>query len=186
MSAIHTFSGRRIDPCAPVRDALSIDDIAHALSLICRAGGHFPQFYSVCQHSVACAREAAARGFSRRVQLLCLLHDASEAYLADMTRPVKAQLPQYGDYEARLQTLIYEIFAGGAPTAGEQKQITVADDCMLRAEFLHFMHVDLIPTGETPQSDMTFETLPFDEAARAFLALYRALSPGAREEGLRD
>ena len=63
MSAIHTFSGKKIDPCAPDSAALSVEDIAHALSLICRAGGHFPQFYSVCQHSVACAREAAARGF---------------------------------------------------------------------------------------------------------------------------
>ena len=81
MSAIHTFSGKKIDPCAPDSAALSVEDIAHALSLICRAGGHFPQFYSVCQHSVACAREAAARGYSVRLQLLCLLHDASEAYL---------------------------------------------------------------------------------------------------------
>ena len=176
MSSIHTFSGKKIDPCAPDRDALSIRDIAHALSLICRAGGHFPQFYSVCQHSVACAKEAAARGCSKRVQLLCLLHDASEAYLSDMTRPVKAQLPQYGDYEARLQTLIYETFAGGVPTAEERVQITAADDCMLRAEFLHFMDVDLLPQGEAPQSDVSFGAVPFDEAARAFLDLYRFLT----------
>ncbi len=179
MSAIHTFSGRKIDPCAPDRDALSVDDIAHALSLICRAGGHFPQFYSVCQHSVACAREAAARGFSRRVQLLCLLHDASEAYLADMTRPVKAQLPQYGDYEARLQSLIYETFAGAVPAAGEQAKITAVDDCMLRAEFLHFMGVDLLPQGDAPQSEPSFDVLPFDDAARAFLDLYRFLTLSA-------
>lgn len=178
MSAIHTFSGKQIDPCAPQRDALCLDDIAHALSLICRAGGHFSSFYSVCQHSVACAAEAAARGWSRRVQLLCLLHDASEAYLADMTRPVKAQLPQYGDYEARLQTLIYETFAGGAPTPAEQEQINAADDCMLRAEFLHFMGVDLLPDGEAPQSAVAFLPTPFDEAAQTFLRQYGALTAG--------
>lgn len=177
MSAIHTFSGKQIDPCAPTCDALSVEDIAHALSLICRAGGHFPQFYSVCQHSVACAREARARGFSRRVQLLCLLHDASEAYLADMTRPVKAQLPQYADYEARLQAMIYETFAGGAPTAGEQAKITTVDDCMLRAEFLHFMQIDLLPQGDAPRSDVAFDPQPFDAAACAFLDLYRCLIP---------
>ena len=176
MSDIHTFSGKKIDPCAPERDALSIRDIAHALSLICRAGGHFPQFYSVCQHSVACAAEAKARGWGKRVQLLCLLHDASEAYLSDMTRPVKAQLPQYGDYEARLQTLIYETFAGGAPTAGEQAQITAADDCMLRAEFLHFMGVDLLPQGDEPKSDVSFDEIPFEKAARAFLDVFRFLT----------
>jgi hypothetical protein len=176
VSAIHTFSGRKIDPCAPTSDALSIRDIAHALSLVCRAGGHFPQFYSVCQHSVACAREAAARGWSKRLQLLCLLHDASEAYLSDMTRPVKEQLPQYGDYEARLQALIYETLAGGAPTADEQRLITAADDCMLRAEFLHFMDIDLMPDAGAPQSDVSFNVTPFDEAARAFLELYRFLT----------
>ena len=164
MSAIHTFSGKTIDPCAPDSAALSVDDIAHALSLICRAGGHFPQFYSVCQHSVACAREAAARGYGARLQLLCLLHDASEAYLADITRPVKAQLPQYESYEARLQGLIYETFAGGAPTAQEQKQLSAVDDCMLRAEFLHFMNVDLLPHGETLLTAPPFSLQPFDEA----------------------
>ena len=176
MSAIHTFSGKKIDPCAPDSAALSVEDIAHALSLICRAGGHFPQFYSVCQHSVACAREAAERGYSVRLQLLCLLHDASEAYLADITRPVKAQLPQYGDYEARLQSLIYETFAGGAPTADEQKQLSAVDDCMLRAEFLHFMDVDLLPNGGTLLTAPAFSLQPFDEAAGAFIALYQTLT----------
>ena len=179
MSAIHTFSGRKIDPCAPDRDALSVDDIAHALSLICRAGGHFPQFYSVCQHSVACAREAAARGFSRRVQLLCLLHDASEAYLADMTRPVKAQLPQYGDYEARLQSLIYETFAGGGPSDTEQSQVSAVDDAMLRAEFLHFMDVDLLPQTPALLSAPDFSFVPFDTAAQRFLNLYASLTATA-------
>ena len=176
MSAIHTVSRRRIDPCAPERDALCVEDIAHALSMICRAGGHFPQFYSVCQHSVACAREAAARGYSARLQLLCLLHDASEAYLADITRPVKAQLPQYGDYEARLQGLIYETFAGGAPTGDEQTKLSAVDDAMLRAEFLHFLDVDLIPGGETLRTAPAFSLQPFDEAAGEYIALYRALT----------
>ena len=175
MSAIHPISGKTIDPCAPDAAALALEDIAHALSLICRAGGHFSRFYSVCQHSVACAEEAAARGCSARVQKLCLLHDASEAYLADITRPVKAQLPQYESYEARLQRLIYETFAGGAPTREEQAQIDAVDDAMLRAEFLHFMGVDLIPGGEALQKARSFDQLPFEEAAKRFLALYRTL-----------
>ena len=176
MSAIHTFTGKQIDPCHPAPDALCIEDIAHALSLVCRAGGHFRQYYSVCQHCVACAAEAKARGMSRRVQLLCLLHDSSEAYLADITRPVKAQLPQYGDYEARLQGLIYETFAGGTPTADEQKQLSSVDDCMLRAEFLHFMDVDLLPNGGTLLTAPPFSLQPFDEAAGVFIALYQALT----------
>lgn len=179
MSAIHTFTGKQIDPCHPAPEALCVADIAHALSLVCRAGGHFPQFYSVCQHSVACAGEAKARGMSQRVQLLCLLHDASEAYLADITRPVKAQLPQYFTYEVRLQTMIYETFAGGVPSDAEQSQITAVDDAMLRAEFLHFMDVDLLP--ETPDllTAPDFSLLPFNTAAQRFLDCFAALTATA-------
>ena len=176
MSAIHTFMGKKIDPCHPAPDALCVEDIAHALSLICRAGGHFPQFYSVCQHSVACAAEAKARGMSRRVQLLCLLHDASEAYLADITRPVKAQLPQYFIYEARLQSLIYETFAGGVPSEAEQMQVSVVDDAMLRAEFLHFMQVDLLPQTSGLLTAPDFALVPFETAARRFLNRFAALT----------
>ncbi len=179
MSAIHTFTGKQIDPCHPAPDALCIEDIAHALSLVCRAGGHFRQYYSVCQHCVACTAEAKARGMSRRVQLLCLLHDGSEAYLSDITRPVKAQLPQYFTYEAQLQSLIYETFAGGVPEDAEQAQISAVDDAMLRAEFLHFMDVDLLPQTPALLSAPDFSFVPFDTAAQRFLNLYASLTATA-------
>jgi 5'-deoxynucleotidase YfbR-like HD superfamily hydrolase len=51
-------------------------------------------------------KEAKSRGYSNRIQLACLLHDASEAYLSDVTRPVKAELPQYKEIEAPLQETI--------------------------------------------------------------------------------
>ena len=72
-----------------------------------------------------------------------------------------------------------ETFAGAVPAAGEQAKITAVDDCMLRAEFLHFMGVDLLPQGDAPQSEPSFDVLPFDDAARAFLDLYRFLTLGA-------
>ena len=94
MSEILTFTGKMFDPIHPDPALIDIRDIAHALSCLARANGHFPTFYSVGQHCLNCAREAIARGYSRRVQLACLLHDASEAYLSDVTRPVKAELPR--------------------------------------------------------------------------------------------
>ena len=93
MSEILTHTRVMFDPVHPDPALIDIRDIAHALSMLCRANGHFPTFYSVGQHCINCAAEAAARGYSRRVQLACLLHDASEAYLADVTRPVKKELP---------------------------------------------------------------------------------------------
>ena len=95
MSAIKTYTGIMFDPLEPNAALIRIEDIAHALAMLCRANGHFKSFYSVGQHCINCAEEAAARGYSARVQLGCLLHDGSEAYLSDVTRPVKKALSKY-------------------------------------------------------------------------------------------
>ena len=64
MSYITTVTGKHFYPLNPNQQDIDIEDIAHALSLICRANGHFRHFYSVAQHSIACAEEAIARGHS--------------------------------------------------------------------------------------------------------------------------
>lgn len=73
MSYITTVTGKHFYPLDPNRQDIDIEDIAHALSLICRANGHFRHFYSVAQHSIACDAEAVARGCSLEVILGCLL-----------------------------------------------------------------------------------------------------------------
>lgn len=65
------------------------------LSLICRGNGHVQTFWSVGQHCICCAKEAAARGLSDRMVLACLLHDASECYMSDVPTPFKKELPEY-------------------------------------------------------------------------------------------
>ena len=107
MSAIMTRSHIMFDPLLPDPALIDIRDIAHSLSMLCRANGHFQSFYSVGQHCINCCNEAAARGYSRRVQLACLLHDGSEAYLSDVTRPVKEELPRYKQIEEPLQEIIW-------------------------------------------------------------------------------
>ena len=82
---------------------VSLKDIVHALSLLCWGGGHIKYFYSVAQHSINCMKEA--RGWSKRVQLACLLHDASEAYISDIIRPVKIYLFNYLEIENRIVML---------------------------------------------------------------------------------
>ena len=108
MSEIITYAGIWINPLEPKKEDIDIRDIAHALSLVCRGNGHVKYFYSVAQHSISCYMEAKARGYSKKVQLACLLHDASEAYLSDITRPVKRKLTEYQVIEQRLQNLIWE------------------------------------------------------------------------------
>ena len=89
MSYITTYTGKHFDPIQPEPGLFDLTDISHALSLLCRGNGHMKHFYSVAQHSIACAEEAKARGYSARVQLGCLLHDASEAYLGDGWKQLK-------------------------------------------------------------------------------------------------
>lgn len=85
---ITTYTGIDFYPLDPRIEDFSTRDIAHALSLLCRANGHYRHFYRVGQHSINGAKEARLRNYSQRVQLRCLLHDASEAYISHITRPV--------------------------------------------------------------------------------------------------
>ncbi len=131
MSEILTHTRVMFDPVHPDPELIDIRDIAHSLSMLCRANGHFPTFYSVGMHSINCCAEAAARGYTRRVQLACLLHDASEAYLADVTRPVKKELPRYLEIEAPLQDAIWEKFLGRPLTKEEYTQVFAIDHAVL-------------------------------------------------------
>lgn len=143
MSYITTVSGIHFYPLNPHPDDINTDDIAHALSLICRANGHFKYFYSVAQHCIACANEAIARGYSWEVILGSLLHDASEAYLCDVTRPVKKHIPQYLQAEEKLQDVIWKRFIGRELTDTEKNQIFEIDDDILSMEFHLLMPEDL-------------------------------------------
>lgn len=124
---IRTFSGIHMSPADPRPEEICIEDIAHALSLMTRANGHFPVFYSVAQHSLDCAAMAQAEGRSSREVLACLLHDASEAYLSDITRPVKGCLPEYRRIEQVLQEMIYEKYLIAPPTEREREIVKRMD-----------------------------------------------------------
>lgn len=87
MSWIQTASGGRFDLEAPRAEDISLGDVAHALSNLCRFNGHCRSFYSVAQHSELVAH--ALLRFDRDVARAGLLHDASEAYLGDVVRPLK-------------------------------------------------------------------------------------------------
>ena len=137
MEPIITYTGITMCPLAPEESDFEIKDIAHALSLMTRANGHFIRFYSVGQHSLACSLEGEARGYSPRICLALLLHDASEAYLSDITRPVKVSMPNYSEFEKHLQKVLFNAFGIGELTFEEGKMISSVDDAMLYYEFEH-------------------------------------------------
>jgi len=176
MSQIMTHSHKMFDPLRPDPKLIDITDIAHALSMLCRANGHFRSFYSVGQHCINCALEAKARGYSKRVQLGCLLHDASEAYLADVTRPVKQELPRYQQIEEPLQETIWQTFMGTAPDAEEQKLIFLIDDDVLLNEFPALMGAKISETVPQLQAVPQFAFTGFEECQQAFLQLFTQLT----------
>lgn len=107
---INTRSGVRITPLEPDPDAIVLEDIAHALSNLSRFAGQGREFYSVACHAVHVSREVEARGGSPAAQRWGLLHDASEAYFADVPAPVKGSLPGYTYAEKRFQAAVRDAF----------------------------------------------------------------------------
>jgi len=123
---IHTFTGKKFHPLDPDPSMIDIEDIAHALSNLCRYGGHVRRFYSVAQHS--CLVGGAV---PERFRAWGLLHDATEAYLVDMPRPIKNEMPQYKLAETRLSHAICLRF-GLDPV--EPKAVKDVDTRILRNE----------------------------------------------------
>ena len=176
MSRIMTNSHKMFDPLAPETELIDIADIAHALSMLCRANGHFKSFYSVGQHCINCMREAKARGYSQRVQLGCLLQDASEAYLSDVTRPVKQELPQYKLIEEPLQAAIWAKWIAPSLTAEEEWLVFLVDDDILEREFIALMGHQLSPQLNPVLSQPEFSFTGFDTCKQEFLQLFEELT----------
>lgn len=89
-----TYTGRKFWPLDPLAEEVHIEDIAHALSVICRFGGHTQEFYSVAQHSCLVADLVATKTQDKLTLLTALLHDAAEAYTGDVIRPIKKHQPE--------------------------------------------------------------------------------------------
>ncbi len=108
---IRTVSGNYVNLLNPDPDTITIEDIAHSLSQQCRFGGNLPFFYSVAQHSVHVSKLCRA-GY----ELQALMHDASEAYLLDIPRPLKILLGEaYKKIENNMMRVIADKFGFDFP-----------------------------------------------------------------------
>lgn len=105
MTWILTHSGQQFDLLRPNASMIKPGDIAHALAHLCRFNGHSRGHYSMAQHSLIVASLVPAEH-----QLVALLHDAAEAYIGDMTQPLKAVLPEYQYIEHQIWLAVCDRF----------------------------------------------------------------------------
>lgn len=103
---MQTYAGVQFWPLDPRPEEIVWQDIASALSKMCRFGGHTHTFYSVAEHCVLMSRWIEDKTGDRKLALAALLHDAAEAYVGDMVRPLKQHMPDFKAVEQRLMDMI--------------------------------------------------------------------------------
>lgn len=168
-----SFTGRQFWPADPRPGDVCIEDIAHALANVCRFGGMVRKFYSVAQHSVivseTCLEEHALHG---------LLHDATEAYLGDVIRPLKGELSGYKVLESMWASAIGRSFGLGDALEHLPADVKRGDRIALSTEYR-----DLMPPGgptwvtdETPPLPLSITPWAPELAEQRFLDRFRALS----------
>ena len=102
-SVFTTFSGLKLDYASPEGFNFLIEDIAHGLSQTCRYGGQCQVPYNVAQHSVMVSKMVP-----HHLAISALLHDASEAYMCDIPKPLKVLLPGYSKIEERVEIALFK------------------------------------------------------------------------------
>lgn len=139
-----TYTGRAFWPLDPRPSEVCAEDIAHALSMQCRFGGHCADFWSVAQHSVCVSRIVPPED-----ALAGLLHDAAEAYLVDLPRPIKRFMAAYRAAEARIAQVIGERF--GVDLVNLPASVKHADEVMLATEKRDLMINSFRDWGPLPE-----------------------------------
>lgn len=180
---IHVHSGGRFYFNPDFQYEYNIEDIAHALSMICRYGGHCRYHYSVAQHSLAIASVLT----DPLEKVYALLHDASEAYLGDIPRPLKhsGTFEEYREIEAQLENDIFASF--GLDVDKMPEYIKYLDHNIVRNEAVNLFDREPDWTTKFEKLDMDkqlfYRTAP-EVIERKFLQTFKEAYAAAVERGL--
>ncbi len=162
-------SGAYFDFTTPEQCDFTIQDIAHGLAMTCRFAGQCRRFYSVAQHSVLISELVAPED-----ALAGLMHDAAEAFVGDMAKPLKVLLPEYKEIEMRIESAIFERFGIAQPLPPSIKE---ADVRMLATEQRQVMRNrdDWDYTRGRQSFDIVIDEWPPVVAKKRFLDRFAAL-----------
>lgn len=165
---IQTYSSKRFNVLHPRPEDILLRDIVHSLSMICRFNGHISGSipYTVAQHCVLvsdiCGEE---------LKLCGLMHDFSEAYIMDISAPIK-RMPMFDEYrkmEANIQNMIYEKFGWKGP---EHPDVKKADLILLATEARDLMS-PLHPDWKLTVTPLPFKIVPLNSGDAEALLLER-------------
>lgn len=167
-TSIAIFNGDFFDFEKPEIHDFDIDVIAHSLSNLCRFTGHTIRHYSVAEHSVLVSRlvppELAFDG---------LMHDAAEAYLGDVSSPLKAMLPEYKKIEKRVEAALAEFYGLRFPLPIEVKH---ADKQLYRQELSQVTNgQDNLWFTDLPDANVLVAGMQAKDAKKAFLNRFKEL-----------
>lgn len=165
---VQTYTGRKFVLSKPLSGDIGIEDIAHSLAYQCRFAGHCREFYSIAEHSV---RAAQLVRHSLRKQ--ALLHDAAEAYIGDITRPMKRLIPAIVDLEREIWAKIAERFDIKVEL---DEEVRYADNVMLATEARDLMTPPPEPWESLPEP-LPHALIPWApvRAESWFLSIFYAL-----------
>lgn len=169
-------SGRLFDLSDPESSPIDVGDIAHGLAHTCRYAGQCKCFYSVAEHSVLVSENVPT------ATLAALFHDAAEAYVGDMSRPLKQLLPEYAKIEKKISQAIFASLGIDWPPPPEVKAadyaVMAAEQAVLMPEgtneWLH--QTDIVP------AKVEIRRLTPEEAKDFFMRRYRILTQSNQTE----
>ena len=162
---IQTYTGKKFWLLDPRPEDICIEDIGHALSLICRFGGHCRSFYCVAQHSLYCSEQSDEE---HAFQLL--MHDATEAYCGDIVRPFKPFLTNYNDIEENILLCIRKKFKFDY----DHKYVKIIDNRMLATEVRDIIPSEVANTFHIVEKPyIHFRIVPWSSSEAEFQFLKR-------------
>ena len=175
---IETYSGRFFDYLNQSQFDMDPPSIAHALGNICRYTGHSRFFYSVAAHSLLCEEIAHMRELSLRVRLLCLVHDAHEAYVGDVNTPLKlAMNGAFFAIESNAEAVAHSVLSVPLPSLADRHTVKCVDLIALATEAYCLMPSRGIGWNipEKPVAGIRVECLQPEEGAAKWLNTYRVM-----------